>query len=77
MDPKRFIEWALMASLSGTGAFIASYVKNMADSVETISKSVKDLNSKIEVMSADVGHSNEEIHDHETRLRAIERRQYR
>lgn len=77
MDPKKLIEWALMASLSGTGAFIASYVGRMTDSIDIMSKSLRELNLKIEVMSSEISHSNESIRDHETRLRLIELRKSR
>ena len=75
IDTKRIIEWALMASLSGTGAFIAQYVGRLTESVDQMNISVRQLNARIEVMTSELAHTTETIHDHETRLRVVERRQ--
>lgn len=75
MDTRKIIELILMASLSGTGAFIASYVGKMTDSIDSMSRSVRDLNIKIEVMTTEISHTTEILRDHEARLRSVERRQ--
>lgn len=77
IDTKKIVEWALMASLSGTGAFIASYVGRLTESVDQMNVSVRQLNARIEVMTSELAHTSQTIHDHEARLRTIERRQLR
>jgi hypothetical protein len=77
IDTKKIFEWALMASLSGTGAFIASYVGRLTDSVDQMNVSVRQLNARIEVMTAELAHTNETLKDHEGRLRTVEKRQSR
>lgn len=66
-----------MASLSGTGAFIASYVGRLTESVDQMNVSVRQLNARIEVMTAELAHTNETLKDHESRLRTVEKRQSR
>lgn len=66
-----------MASLSGTGAFVASYVGRMADAIDAMSRSVRELNSRMEVITSELAHTNRTLTDHETRLRGVERRQYK
>ena len=75
METKKLVEWSLLASLSGSGAFIASYVGRLTDSVDQMNLSIRQLNARIEVMTAELAHTNDTLKDHEYRLRVIERRQ--
>jgi len=77
LDPKKIIEWLLLASLSGSGAFIASYVNRMTEAIEDVNMSIRQLNARIEVMTSEIAHVGESLKDHETRLRQLERRQYK
>lgn len=69
---RKVIEYLFFAVLSGIGSIGVSYVKQISDTMTTLSKSVSELNVRMELISQKMSVSDESIKDHEVRLRHLE-----
>jgi hypothetical protein len=72
MTAKKVIEYAFFSLLSFLGTVSVSYIHQISDSMEKLTKSVVQLNSKIEVLAEKTMRADDVLKDHEVRLRGIE-----
>ena len=73
MNYSKHVEWFFFALLSGSAGLCVNYMGKLTESMAITSQSIAELNSKMHVVVTKLAYSEDKIHDHEFRLRQVER----
>ena len=72
MSYRKIVEYVFFAILSGIGTMGVSYVQKISESMILLTSSVTELNLKIELLTQRMVAANQNLQDHEDRIRRIE-----
>lgn len=72
VSSRKVVEYVFFACLSAIGTAGVSYVQQISETMIILTKSVTELNLKIEILTQKMVSASQSLEDHEERIRRIE-----
>ena len=74
LNTDRMAEKLIIVIILGLASSVTSHISRLSDNMETMTASVIKLNSRLELIASDLGLAHDELKDHESRLRGLEKK---